>query len=95
MTHKAREKIINFSFGSAGGFLLMAEGFSCSLDVLYGGLGIYKLQFWIEKEEKKISIVRYFFLPFLVMKTLDPDPDSLEMLDPDPYPDPMYPDPLH
>jgi hypothetical protein len=25
--------------------LLRAEGFSCSLDVLYGGLGISKLQF--------------------------------------------------
>ncbi len=36
-----------------------------------------------------------FFLQFLVIKTLDPDPDSLEMLDPDPYPDPvsMNPDP--
>jgi hypothetical protein len=29
--------------------LLRAEGFSCSLDVLYGGLGISKLQFLIKK----------------------------------------------
>jgi hypothetical protein len=30
-----------------------------------------------------------FFLQFLVIKTLDPDPypDSLKMLDTDPYPD--------
>jgi hypothetical protein len=26
---------------------LRAEGFSCNLDVLYGGLGISKLQFFI------------------------------------------------
>ncbi len=26
---------------------------------------------------------------------LDPDPDSLKMLDPDPYPDPMFPGPQH
>jgi hypothetical protein len=44
------------------------------LNILYGGLGISKLQFLI----KKIKT-------FLVIKTLDPDPDSLEM--PDPYPD--------
>ncbi len=29
----------------------------------------------------------------MVIKTLDPDPDSLEMQDPDPYPDSMNPDP--
>jgi hypothetical protein len=34
---------------SAGYSLLRAEGFSCSLDVLYGGLGINKLQFLIKK----------------------------------------------
>jgi hypothetical protein len=32
-------------FSSAGCSFLRAEGFSCSLDVLYGGLGISKLQF--------------------------------------------------
>jgi hypothetical protein len=42
MSHKNRKKK-NFMFLSAGRFLLMAEGFSCSLDVLYGGLGIGKL----------------------------------------------------
>jgi hypothetical protein len=30
-------------------YLLRAEGFSCSLGVLYGGLGISKLQFLIKK----------------------------------------------
>jgi hypothetical protein len=34
-----------FIFGSAGCYLLRAKGFSCSLGVLYGGLGISKLQF--------------------------------------------------
>jgi hypothetical protein len=40
--------------------MLRAEGFFCSLNILYA---------W------------------------DPDPDSLEMLDPDPYPDSLNPDP--
>ncbi len=44
-----------------------AEGFSCSLDVLYGGLGIRKLSFLIFEQE--------IFLKVLVIKTLDPDPD--------------------
>jgi hypothetical protein len=61
------------------------EGFSCRLDVLYGGLVISKLQILIKKETK---FERYFF-SVLVIKTLDPcpDPDSLEMPDMDPYPD--------
>jgi hypothetical protein len=43
-----------------------------------------------EKKKKKISCI---FFQFLAIKTLDPD--SLEMLDPDPYrdPDSMNPDP--
>jgi hypothetical protein len=32
--------------------------------------------------------MQYFFLQFLVIKTLYPDLDSLEMLDTDSYPDP-------
>jgi hypothetical protein len=40
-----------------------------------------KLQFLIKKEKQK-----KFLLKFLVIKTLDPD--LLEMLDPDKYPDP-------
>ncbi len=53
----------------------------CSLD-------ISKLPFLITKDSKKNF---RFFLQFLVIKTLDPDPDSLEMLDP--YPESMNPDP--
>ncbi len=44
LTHKNRKKV--------GCSLLRAEGFSCSLGVLYGGLGISKLQFLIKKENK-------------------------------------------
>jgi hypothetical protein len=53
------------------------------------GLDISKLQFVIYK-----FFICIFVLQFVVIKTLDPDPDSLELLDPDQYPDPdlMYPD---
>ncbi len=54
-------------FWSAGCSLLRAEGFSCSLDVLYGGLGISKLQFLMQK------ISSFFQLYCLAIKTLDPD----------------------
>jgi hypothetical protein len=69
----------------------MSESFSCGLDVLYRGLGISKLQFFINKKEKKISVV-FFFSYLLVIKTLDPclDPDLLEMQDSDPYPDSFH-----
>ncbi len=68
------------------------------LDVLSWGLKAFpvacKFQFLIKKIFKTIfSFI--FFLQFLVIKSLDPDPypdpDSLEMLGPDPYPDPDYP----
>ncbi len=65
--------------------LLMAEGVSCSLDVLYGVLGISKLQFLI-KRRKETKYQFYFFSHFLLIKPLNPYPVSLEMLDPDPYP---------
>jgi hypothetical protein len=45
MTHKNKNKLIIFMLGSAGCSLLRAEGFSCSLDVLYGGIRIGYLQF--------------------------------------------------
>jgi hypothetical protein len=91
MNQKKRKQLINFIFWSAGYCLLRVEGFSCSLDVLYEGLGISKLLFL--KKDKNFFAV---FFPFLVIKTLvsdtepaaDPDPDSIEMLDPDPYLDP-------
>ncbi len=46
MTHKSEE---NASFLSGRCFLLKGEDFSWSLNVLYGGLGISKLQFLIKK----------------------------------------------
>jgi hypothetical protein len=62
---------------------LRAEGFFCNLDVLYGGLGICKLQFL----KKKIFSAVIFF-QFLVIKVLDPDWIRIgippKMLDPDP-----------
>ncbi len=42
------EKIRNFMFYSAGCSLTRAEGFSCSLEVLYGGLWISKVQCFIK-----------------------------------------------
>ncbi len=51
MTHKNRKKLRNSMFFSAGCFL-KAEGFFCSLDVLFGGLEIGKLQFLIQKRQK-------------------------------------------
>ena len=98
MTHKNRKKSRIFMFLSYGCSLLRAEGFSCSLGVLYGGLGISKLQFLIKKI--KIKFPAYFF-SILGHQTLDPDlgsgcgiriwnpdPQLEKMLDPDPYPDP-------
>ncbi len=73
---KQRKNLINFIFIALCS-LLRAEGFSCSVD-------ISKLQFRSKKRyiKKNISVV---FVQFLVIKTLsglDPDPYSLEMLDP-------------
>ncbi len=85
---------MNFIFWSAGCSLSRAQGFSCSLDVLFEGLGISKLQFLIKKA-LKINFLLYFFSHFLVIKTLDPDLDSHQMLDPYPDPDSLNPDPQH
>ncbi len=49
MTHKNLKKLRNFMFWSAGCSLLRAEGCFCSLDVLYGGLGIGIWQFLMKK----------------------------------------------
>ncbi len=57
MTHKNRKKCRIFMFWSAGCSLLRAESFSCSLGVLYGGLGISKLQFLIKKIKIKFAAV--------------------------------------
>ncbi len=86
MIQKNGKKFRNFMFWSAGCSLLSAEGFSFSLDVLWRGLRIIQLQCLIKKRFKKFSL--YFSLQFLAIKILDPDPDSLEMLDPDLDPDP-------
>jgi hypothetical protein len=65
---------------------LRAEGFSFSVDVLYGGLGISKLQFLIWKRYLFSAV---FFLHFFGHQNSGSGlgTDSLEMLDPDPYPD--------
>ncbi len=60
MTHKNRKKSRIFIFLSTGCSLLKAEGFSCSLGVLYGGLGISKLQFLIKKIEIKFPSINFF-----------------------------------
>jgi hypothetical protein len=51
--------------------VLRAEGFSCSWDVLYSGLGISKLQFLI----KNIKFFSSNFFQFFFIKTPDPEPD--------------------
>jgi hypothetical protein len=53
---------------------LRAEGFSCSLGVLYGGLGISKMQFLIKKIKIKFPGVNFFSI--LGHLTVDPDPES-------------------
>jgi hypothetical protein len=66
-----------FLSNGTGYSLLRAEGFSCSLGalgVLYGGLGISKLQFFIKKIEIKFPAINFF--QFLCHQTLDPDPGS-------------------
>ncbi len=62
MAHKNRKKL-NFIFGSAASSLLRAEGFSCSMEVLWGALWISKLKF-----KKKIFFTR-FLSQFVVIKT--------------------------
>ncbi len=65
------------------------------MDVLYGGLGIGKLQFLTKKNLKKFSAEIFF--QFLVITALDPDWIRIQiciqpkMLDPDP--DEMNADP--
>jgi hypothetical protein len=68
-------------FSSVGWPLLRTEGFSYNLDILYGGLGIGKLQFLIKKNNKKFSAVIFF--QFLVIKALDPY--WIRIRNPDPY----------
>ncbi len=94
MAHKNIKKYRIFMFWSAGCSLLRAEGFSCSLGVLYGGLGISKLQFLIKKIKIKFPAV--YFSNFRSSNPgsesgiliRNPHPQLEKMLDPDPYPDP-------
>ncbi len=67
-------------FPSAGCSYLRAEGFSCSLGVLYEGLGISELQFLIRKIEKTNFSCKIF--KTFVIKTLNPDPQVEKILDP-------------
>ncbi len=60
MTHINRKKSRIFMFLSTGCSLLRAEGFSCSLGFLDGGLGISKLQFLIKKIELKFPAIIFF-----------------------------------
>jgi hypothetical protein len=60
MTHKNRKMSRIFMFLSTGCSLLRAEGFSCSLGVLYGGLGISKLQILIKLIENKFPYIIFF-----------------------------------
>jgi hypothetical protein len=84
-------------FLSVGWPLLRAEGFFCNLDILYGGLGIGKLQFLIKKNSNFVSYVIFF--QFLVIKGLDPDWIRIRFglqdptLDPDPDPEKINMDP--
>jgi hypothetical protein len=45
-TQKQKKRKKDFRFWGAGCYFLRAEDISSSLDILYGGLGISKLQFW-------------------------------------------------
>ncbi len=62
---------------------MRVEGFSCRLDILYGGLAISKLQLLIKKYSffSAVNLIK-----FVVVKTLDLDPDLHwpKMLDPNP-----------
>ncbi len=94
---KNRAKLKKFIFWSAGCSFLRAEGFFFSLEVLYGVLGISNLQFLIKKRRKKFNCTFLNLSSKPWIRIPYPDPDSLEMLDPDPYldPDSMNPDSQH
>jgi hypothetical protein len=85
MAHKNRKKSRIFMFLSTGCSLLRAKGFFCSLGVLYGSLGISKLQFLIKKIEIKFSAISFF--QFYVIKPWIRirNPELEKMLDPDPH----------
>jgi hypothetical protein len=55
---------------------MRARDFFCNLGILYGGLGISKMQFFYHK----ITFFSDVIFLTMVLKTLDPEPDP----DPDP-----------
>jgi hypothetical protein len=86
MTHKLK-KLRNVMFSSAGCSLLRAEGFSCSLDILYEGLGngTSKLQFLIYKKIYNFCFSYKFFFNFWSSKPWIRIGIQPKMLDPDRY----------
>jgi hypothetical protein len=97
MTHKSRIFFVKFHVLKCWMGSLRAECFFCNLDILYGGLGIGKLQFLIKKKLNFFSAVIFF--QFLVIKALDPDwiliRISLQPQTLDPDPEKMNTDPKH
>ena len=75
MTHKNRKKGQNFHVLKGWMFSL---GFSCSMNVLYGGLGISKLQFLIKKIKIKFLVLNFFQFQIINpwIRIRDPDPGS-------------------
>ncbi len=63
-------------FWSAWCSLLRAEGFSCSLGVLYGYLGISKWQFLIKEIKIQFQAVIFYFILGIKPRIRDPDPES-------------------
>jgi hypothetical protein len=59
-------------FGSAGCFLLRAEDFFRSLEILHGGLEIGKFKIVLFDKKKLIFFSAVNFFQFLVIKPLDP-----------------------
>ena len=57
MTHKSRKKFVKVHVLKCWkAFFLRAEGSFCNLDILYGGLGIGKLQFLIQNKKKNFQL---------------------------------------
>jgi hypothetical protein len=63
-------------FLCTGCSLLRDEGFSCSLGVLYGGLGISKLQFLIKKIKIKFPAIHFFQFKVIKPRIQIRDPES-------------------
>jgi hypothetical protein len=60
MTHKSRKKFVKVHVLKCWMASLRADSFFCNLDILYGGLGIGKLQFLIKKKVNFFSAVIFF-----------------------------------